>query len=126
MLGGSIGSIHRGGASRSQMTNIHESLTIIISKQLEKTHCMLASLLKARCLKPMTHASETGVINSTPILEHVSYRLACIWRQIFTGAGFWSQIETALFLHQKPAGTAFSDWLTDLFGILEFEDGLQI
>jgi len=45
----------------------------------------------------------------------VSYRLACVWRQIFTGAGFWSQIETALFLRQKPAGMAFSDWLTDLF-----------
>jgi len=50
-----------------------------------------------------------------------------------TGASFWSQIETALFLRLKPAGTAFSDWLTDLFTfsaslfrILEFEDGLQI
>jgi len=53
-----------------------------------------------------------------------------VWRQIFTSAGFWSRIETALFLCQKPAGTAFSDWLTDLvlplFGILEFEDRLGI
>jgi len=49
------------------------------------------------------------------MLERVSYRPACVWRQIFTGASFWSQIETALFLRQKPAGTTFSDWLTDLF-----------
>jgi len=45
----------------------------------------------------------------------VSYRLACVWHQIFTGAGFWSQIETALFLRQKSAGMAFYDWLMDLF-----------
>jgi len=41
----------------------------------------------------------------------VSYRQA----SNFTGAGFWSQMETARFLCQNPAGTTFSAWLTDLF-----------
>ena len=66
----------------------------------------------------MTHTPETGTKNRCHKF-HARFCSVChtvwsaVWRQIFTGAGFWSQMETALFLRQKPAGTAFSDWLTD-------------
>jgi len=67
-------------------------------------------------LKLTTHAPETGARNWHHKF-HARFWSVChtVWRQIFTSASFWSQIETALFLRQKPAGTAFSDWLTDLF-----------
>ena len=49
--------------------------------------------------KAPTHAPETGARNSTPDSG------ACVTpsgAKFFTGTGFWSHIETVLFLCQKP------------------------
>ena len=60
-----------------------------------------------------THASETFAGNQHRKFS-ARFESMChtAWRQIFTGACFWSWIKTALFLCRKPAGTTFSDWLT--------------
>ena len=78
--------------------------------------------------------SRTGAVNHCHKIDARFWSVChTVWRQIFTSAGFWSRIETALFMCWKPARTAFSDWLIDLFtsvlllfGIFEFEDQLGI
>ena len=102
----------RGTAASCSVTRITHSLTIT-EHFFTAAPLVFASSSWVNSLKPTTHAPETGARNR----RHKFDASMChtIWHQIFTGAGFWSQIETALFLCQKPAGMAFSDWLTDLF-----------